>query len=294
MTTLLQPPAQDRPAAKTEPYAASAIRTVLTHVRSEPEDLPRLKAAAALARKLEATLFGMGSETVPPLGTDLTGLMQAQWYIEHFKQVERNLEQARAAFESETEGLATAWVQAADVPAEALARISRGADLIVAGGRPLKETDHYRNAEPAEVMLRAGRPVLVVPPMGGELRAEAVVVAWKDTREARRALGDAMPFLAAANDVLVLEVCGADDVDNAETRTAAVVAGLQRHKVNAHAQVVVGLDRIVTELNIAAVAIGADLIVAGGYGRSRLGEWLFGGVTRDLLQAPERFVLLSH
>lgn len=292
--TIHQNPVHD-PSAKAWSYPAAAFRTVLTHVRSEPEDLPRLKSAAALARKLDATLFGLGCELVPPLAaTDPAGMMAMAWYAELTNQVQLNLERAREVFEAEALGLGTHWAQAADVPAEALVRLSRSADLIVAGGRPLNETDRYRHADSAEVMLRAGRPVLVAPPAGGELRADSVVVAWKDTREARRALSDAMPFLVAANNVLVLEVCSADDVEDAEARTAAVVAGLERHKVSAQAQVVVDPDRIVTELNVAADNIGADLIIAGGYGRSRLGEWLFGGVTRDLLRTPERFVLLSH
>jgi nucleotide-binding universal stress UspA family protein len=95
--------------------------------------------------------------------------------------------------------------------------------------------------------------------------------------------------------VVVMEVCSHQDAAAAEVRTIAVVEGLKRHGVSAWPKVVVASpERVVVELDIEAQAIDADLIVAGGYGHSRFGEWVFGGVTYDLLHRPERFVLLSH
>jgi nucleotide-binding universal stress UspA family protein len=144
-------------------------------------------------------------------------------------------------------------------------------------------------------MLQSGRPVLVAPPAGGRLALEAVVVAWKDTREARRAISDALPLLRSAGEVVVMEVCGSDEAGDAGVHVASVVKGLARHGVKARAKVQTAPpERVATELNIEAQAIGADLIVAGGYGHTRIGEWVFGGVTFDLLNYPERFVLLSH
>jgi nucleotide-binding universal stress UspA family protein len=275
---------------------AAAIRTILVHVQAGKSGAARLKTAAELARKLDATLFGLAAETIPPLGgMDPTGVMEAGWYLEMREQVQRDQELAREAFREATKDLKTDFACAEGMPAEAMARASREADLIVAGGHPLSETDHYRCCGVAEVMLAAGRPVLVAPPQGGVLRADAVVVAWKDSRECRRALADAMPLLTAAQTVLVMEVCGKDETQDAELRAGSVVAGLKRHGVKAQARVAVAApDRVVTELNAAAESVGADLIVAGGYGHTRLGEWVFGGVTRDLLHDPQRFVLLSH
>jgi nucleotide-binding universal stress UspA family protein len=274
----------------------NAIRTILVHVQPGAAGAARLKTAVQLARKFDATLFGLAAEMVPPLGTmDPTGMMEGAWYVEMRDQVKRELELAREDFRAATRGLKTefAWIQ--DMPADAMARAARGADLILAGGHALAADDRYRVCDSAEVMLQAGRPVLVAPPKGGEFRGQAVVVAWKDSRESRRALADALPFVADAETVLVMEICGKEEAGDAELRTAAVVAGLKRHGVKAHARVVVApADRVAPELNIAAEAIGADLIVAGGYGHTRLGEWVFGGVTRDLLRGSERFVLLSH
>jgi nucleotide-binding universal stress UspA family protein len=291
MTTVLQ----DAPAARSSQAVQTAIRTILVHVQAEKAAAPRLACAVDLARRLDATLFGLAAEMIPPLGSmDPTGMVEGAWYLEMREQVQKNLEFARETFHEATRGLKTdfAWIQ--DMPAQALARAARAADLILVGGCSAFE-DRYRQCEPAEVMLHAGRPVLIAPPQGGSLKGEAVVVAWKDSRESRRALADALPFLERAETVLVMEVCDKDEAADAELRTKAVAAGLKRHDVKAHARVVVAApERVATELNIAAEAIGADLIVAGGYGHSRLGEWVFGGVTRDLLHRPERFVLLSH
>ena len=104
-----------------------------------------------------------------------------------------------------------------------------------------------------------------------------------------------LPFLKAAKDVVVLEVCDEGDFGDAELHTFTVVEHLRRHGVDARAKAAIApADCVCHEIGVTARAIGADLVVAGGYGHARLGEWVFGGVTRDLLQAPERFVLLSH
>ena len=286
---------QDAPAAKPMLAPGNVIRTVLVHVQAGASGDKRLATAIALARRFDATLFGLAAEAIPPLGAmDPTGLMQGEWYADMRQQVQSDLELAREAFHDATRGLKTdfAWIE--DLPSEAVARAARAADLIVAGGGPLSGTDRYRHCEAAQVMLSAGRPVLIAPPAGGALSAKSIVVGWKDSRESRRALGDALPFLAEAETVLVVEVCG-DDLGDAELRTGAVAAGLRRHGVAAQTRVVSAApERVALELHGAAESSGADLIVAGGYGHTRLGEWIFGGVTRDLLRQPERFVLLSH
>jgi nucleotide-binding universal stress UspA family protein len=275
---------------------SSTLRTVLVHVRADAEDLARLRAAAALAHGFQATLYGVGCEQAPPLGAmDPTGLVQGAWYAEMEQQVRDNLERAHDVFQDQARGLETQWSAVQGMPAETLAQLSRAADIIVADARPAVRKDRYRAAGAVELMLFSGRPVLLAPPHGGSLKGAAVVVAWKDTREARRALADALPLLEAAETVLVLEICNEDEVRDAEARTAAVAAGLQRHGVAAHARATVAPpERVLNELDVAADALGADLVVAGGYGHTRLGEWVFGGVTRDLLHYCERFVLLSH
>lgn len=295
MTTLTA----DAPATPKTSAAQLGVRTVLVHVEGDPAAAPRLATAADLARRFGATLFGLGAEMVPPLAvSDPTGLMQGEWYVEMRAQLERNLDRARESFQAAAVGMDAQWSSIEDMPSDAIARAARAGDLIVAGGAPLDGRDGYRACDTAALVLKSGRPVLIAPPKGGLLEGKAVVLAWKDTREARRALADALPFLAAAEMVLVVEVCPADEAQEAqeaERRIASVRDGLKRHGITAHGRVIKSApERVVADLNVAAQAVGADLIVAGGYGHTRMGEWVFGGVTRELLRHPDRFVLLSH
>jgi nucleotide-binding universal stress UspA family protein len=280
-----------RPQQKT-----GAIRSLLVHVEPGAESRARLLAAASLAQKLDATLIGVGAEMIQTAGvTDPFGVLGAEWVVELQKLVVDNLARAEATFRAETAGLKTEWLSLETYPGPAVARLARGADLVIAGGAPPSFTDDFRVAHTAELIVQCGRPVLVVPSEGGRLRGEAVVVAWKDTREARRAVADALPFLQSAEEVMVQAVCAKEVVADTEVQTASVVAYLQRHGVVARARVTVGsADDAVGELLATARLIDADLIVAGGYGHSRMGEWVFGGVTRSLLRQPNHFVLLSH
>lgn len=276
--------------------AARAIRAILVHVEPGAEAEARLETAVHLARRLDATLIGVGAEMTQALGIgDPLGVLGSDWVLQLEALVQDDLKRAEARFRDKAACVTSQWLALEAYPTGVIAQLSRGADLILAGGAPLRGAENYRCAQTAELVLQAGRPVLVAPPGGGELHGKAVVIAWKDTREARRAVADALPFLQMAEDVVVQSVCDHDHFGDAEVQTFAVVEHLRRHGVAARAKATIApADRTALELNIAADEIDADLIVAGGYGHSRLGEWVFGGVTKSLLQEPERFVLLSH
>jgi len=289
MTLLKDAPVQTA-AAKTQ----TMLKSILVHVEATPEASPRLHAAVDLARMFDATLIGVGVEMLQTY-SDPYGLLGGDWVIQLQSLVEDDLKRAEATFRAKTAGLKTEWTSIETFPSRALARRARAADLIVAGGAPLGFEGNYRAADPAELVMLSGRPVLVAPPKPGKFHGRAVVVAWKDTRESRRAVADAMPFLTAADQVLVVECCHKDDVADARANTADVVQHLRRHGVEAVGRAIATQpDRVSMELQTTAQEIGADLIVAGAYGHTRLGEWAFGGVTYDLLHFPESFVLLSH
>ena len=174
-----------------------------------------------------------------------------------------------------------------------LADAARGADLIVAGAASGWRENAYRDAATGELVVTAGRPVLIAAEKASATLGKRVLLAWKDAREARRAMSDAMPFFKRAEEVVVVEACEGEDLADAGLRVSSVAAALGRHGVKAVGKVVdtsPNLDAIIDQ----AKAVGADLIVAGGYGHSRLGEWVFGGVTHGLLEQRELAVLLSH
>jgi nucleotide-binding universal stress UspA family protein len=177
-----------------------------------------------------------------------------------------------------------------DSPKELLVREARAADLVIVGPR-------HGGAEydPGLILLRAGRPILLVPDTVGLLALRRVVVAWKDTRECRRAVRDALPLLRQAKEVLLVEIGEHGTQSQAKKNLADVGAYLVRHRVivagevwrEPHGPSADELFRFVEEEN-------ADLIVAGGYGHSRLGEFVFGGITRELLTASPVCCMLSH
>lgn len=120
-----------------------------------------------------------------------------------------------------------------------------------------------------------------------------MVVAWKDVREARRAVSDAMPFLVHAREVLVATVAE-QEPERAMASATDVVRYLINHGAKARAEIVNYRESEAGEALLGITQqIGADLIVSGGYGHGRFREWLLGGVTRTLLREVSLHRLMS-
>jgi nucleotide-binding universal stress UspA family protein len=179
-------------------------------------------------------------------------------------------------------------------PTQSLAFNARAADLIVTGSDDEGTRSRLRTIDPGELILSAGRPILFASKDHRPMTAENVLVAWKDTRECRRAVVDALPFLVAARHVLVATIAE-DDRISARDSIADVVRFLMKHGVKARSEVLDADKMDAAEaLLTAATETGADLIVAGGYGHSRLREWAFGGVTRGLIEDSSTNRLLAN
>jgi len=174
------------------------------------------------------------------------------------------------------------WRSSAHFPSEFIVAEARAADLVVIGREALPG-DVYHTYDPGAVIVAAGRPVLVVPRGLRRFQPSQVLIAWKDTREARRAVRDSLPFLKEAKSVsiAVVKPAGAENVGR---QIADVAQYLARHKVSVGRQIetVAGGEEGQVLLRLAKEN-AVDLIVAGAYGRTRLSEWIFGGVTRNLL-----------
>jgi nucleotide-binding universal stress UspA family protein len=171
---------------------------------------------------------------------------------------------------------------------------ARAADLVIIG-RKQDPRDLYYSLDPGITILRAGRPVMLVPEKIDLLEARRIMVAWKDTREARRAVRDALPFLKRAKETVIVTVCEHATETEAKQHIDDVENYLLRHKVIVGAKAFLSAEQsIATELLRFAENERADLIVSGGYGHSRLGEWALGGVTRELLSESPICCLFSH
>lgn len=270
--------------------------SLLVYVEIEGIPEQKVRIASELAKKFDAALIGLSARAVPPPFV-AEGVM-----IEEVSEADIKLMQAALAKRGDWfHGVASLdrqnveWRTALDFPGDALAREARCADLVIIGQQTQGRYDYYRSLDAGKVLFKLGRPALLVAPGVASLRAEHVVVAWKDTREARRAVLDAMPFLRAAKRVSVVEVCDRDEKEKALARINDVVRYLERHKINADPRPVLHRDRSdVNHLFQFALDEGADLLVAGAYGHSRLGEWIFGGMTREILASSPLCCLMSH
>jgi nucleotide-binding universal stress UspA family protein len=180
--------------------------------------------------------------------------------------------------------------------ADQLAHEARSADLIVVGSEPGDAApDPTREVGLRDLVMAAGRPVLVVPPDAAERRLERVLVGWKDTREAQRAVADALPLLARARTVTLAGIAAREELGPLGEQLSEVAAWLALHTVRAETVTRAARATHAAELSALASELGADLLVVGAYGHSRQRDWVLGGVTSDLLEHRQgRCTLLSH
>jgi nucleotide-binding universal stress UspA family protein len=267
-----------------------SFAAVMVHVDVEHDSERRVELAIGLADRFQAALIGVaGCALWPAFMAGDVGLTNSSQY--DFQKLMARFEQSGKKFHAQGRSLREIeWRSAPEPAGELLLREARAADLLVLGrGRSGDEAD------PGIIVLRAGRPVLLVPDAAAALPLRRVVVAWKDTRECRRAVRDALPFLQQAKEVLIVEIGEHESQSQGKKNLADVAAYLVRHRVIVAAELWRRPRRpAAAELLHIVEEEKADLIVAGGYGHSRLGEWIFGGVTRELLTASPVCCMLSH
>lgn len=270
-------------------------RSILVHVETDADAAPRIKLAADLAKRFDAHLIGIAACGVHPQLQSIDGAVVGGEVMAD--EQDRNVKRLKALGElfADLAGpvVPFSWRSFNMAPTEAIAENARAADVIVAGTPEGADTDDaLRSVDVGELILSAGKPVLLAGEGLEHVRAKDILVAWKDTREARRAVGCALPLLTSADRVQVIET-GNSDSKYAETGVKDVAEFLSRHGVNVEARVVDRSGPTGRQLAWIADEMGADLVVSGGYGHSRLREWVFGGVTRHLLQETARNRLMS-
>lgn len=261
-----------------------SYKSVLVNIDIDGPVIPIVKVAIDIARRHDARLIGLcGADAPLPMATPEGGVLIAEAWQQMRDDIEERFTEVRSEFDGLTAGsVRAAWRQSLTSPTHAVVQAAQAADLIViAASEGAATGDPYRHANPASVVLRAGRPVLVVRDKVEQFNAERIVVAWKNTREARRAIADAVPLLVAAKEVTVVTVVAEldqwirDGLDD-------VLAFLAEHGIKATPRLIESTDEYIELLNFIDRS-DADLVVSGAYGHSRLREWAFGGVTRALL-----------
>lgn len=270
--------------------------SIMVHVGIDEASDVRVALAGSLAEKFDATLIGItGWGRRPPFVVEGVVIESGPTAAE-VEEMKAELTKLGDAFRSSAGkgGRSIEWRADVEYPSDLIVREARAADLIVISG-PERTPHVFRSVDPGTVLLKAGRPVLVAPRGLSALAAKQVMIAWKNSREARRALRDALPFLQQAEKVFVVEACADSGAENAKSDVADVVHYLERHRISTASPLTLRVKgAVATELIGVAHEQRIDLIVAGAYGHTRLGEWVFGGVTRDLLAASSICCLFSH
>jgi nucleotide-binding universal stress UspA family protein len=259
-----------------------AYKDLLVIVDDDPCARERVSHAADLAERFDAHLAGLcvSSISVP--------------------EALQKTAAARELFEGAVgqRGISAEWRTATGFPVDVAAVQARYADLVVLGQLDPEDAQAPVNSPPPEdIALSVGRPTLVIPYVGSYSPiGHRILVAWDASREATRALNDAIPLLAAAAEVTVLTVDPpVGRTEHGDIPGADIALHLARHGVKAQVEKTVsGFVGIGDVLLSRASDLGADLLVMGAYGHSRARELVVGGATRTVLRSMMLPVLMSH
>ena len=272
-----------------------SIKSILLHLSQDSRNAARTAAALGLAETHGAHVTALYTMSPPQLPAYVMGYVPPdllQKYVDDAR-AEAAAEQVRFAAAAKARGIATEWRLEEGQPHDILARQARYADLVVIG-QPEEDNQAPATADlPDELTLTSGRPVLTIPYAGEFDRiGRKILVAWNGSREGARAVHDALPLLKAADEVVVygVNVSTADHLPGAD-----IAQSLARHGVSVRVEHSVARDISVGDALLGALSDeGADLLVMGAYGHSRVRELALGGATRQVLRHMTAPVLMSH
>ena len=279
------------------------LKNIEVFVDATPEGEQRIDYAATLAHQCGAHLAGIHvvSAVRPEYRSD--------YYVIGEKAIRALLVERKAADEAVTSNVRRRFeaisanrdlsaefrVIRRGGPDEDLTLSSLHSDLVVIGQRELQELKGY--ASPEKLLLSSGAPILVIPSgwKSGSI-GNQILVGWNASREARRAVADALPFLVAASSVTLLVVDSQQRAGrHGEEPGADIALYLARHGVRVEVEQVLSKGSPVADIILSyAAEHGVDLIVIGAYSHARPVEMMFGGVTRSLLKEAPVPVLMSR
>jgi len=268
------------------------IQSILVHIDAGPHGAARLQVARRLGGQLGAGVTALYAVT--PLYIQLSVELAAASTSNALLALDQErLDAARklVASAAAEPGLPIEWSEAPEAPEASFIRQALYADLLVLGQH---DRDHRDTGVPPDfvqsVLIASGKPALLVPYVGtGASTFDTVFIAWKEAREAARAVTAALPILGAARAVHV-------GLDAAMPDGKALLQGfLQRHGVQARFHTLVDDTAQAgnTMLSMAA-DLGADLMVMGCYGHSRAREFVLGGASHTVLGSMTLPVLMAH
>jgi nucleotide-binding universal stress UspA family protein len=277
-------------------------KDLLVHLDDSKGCAKRVDVAVRLARQHGAHLTGVYPIVEIPLlhyirrriprdiqaGMDAEAQRQAETALKGFREA---AERGGVAYETRTDHALETTL------ASVLSMHARYADLAVLGQVNPHGPPYVGQLLPEEVVLLSGRPGLIVPyDRAPDTSPERVLIAWDASREAARAVSDALPILQQATSVLVVSINPKSaPLGHSEIRGADIARHLARHNVKVEVQSVETDAGDVGEALLSFAADGGcDLLVMGAYAHSRTRELVLGGATRTILKKMTLPVLMAH
>jgi nucleotide-binding universal stress UspA family protein len=187
-------------------------------------------------------------------------------------------------------GPSAQWIREIGAEPAWIVQQGRTADLLVIGRPGADEGVSLDTIETA--LLECGRPLLIPPTAPLSAIPETVAIAWKDTPQTARALTGALPFLSTAKQILILTV--AEDQSSPDQDAERLANSLRWHSASVSVRHLQSDGRSAPDTLLSAAAEQAALVIMGGYGHSRLREWIFGGFTLRVLRDAQVPVLIMH
>lgn len=276
-------------------------KTILVHFDTTPQAGARLELALSIAQSCGAHLIGLYLPELAQL-PGLVGVKIPPSLLDQMNREKlRRRNEATDSFDRAVSGSGLTsyeWRAPAGFSTDTAINEARYSDLAIIGQRNPEEPNPFLPQGFEEsLLIGTGGPVLMTPYTGKDIKvAENVLVAWNGTREAARAVKDALPLLARARKVTVMTIGPRPAGRESPDASAADVARfLSRHDI--HAETVFDADVAIDAgewLLSRASDLGAQLIVMGAYGHTRMRELILGGVTKTLLNEMTVPVLMSH
>jgi nucleotide-binding universal stress UspA family protein len=274
-------------------------KTIVVHCDADKKVSNRLAVAAELADRFGSTLVAVHPR--PPFEVPAfdVGINTAPLIEAYEKSAYANQVEARTAFDTAVKGrhVPAEWRVIDSFADDALAINARYADLLVVGQADDDEIGPTQADLPETIAIATGRPVLVVPHIGAPRKpGKVVMLCWNASRESALAASEALPFLKAAERVIVLIIDPHKSSQSHGAEPGADVATwLARHGVKVTVQREPAGDTEIGNVILSRAAdYDVDLIVMGVYGHSRMRELILGGASRTLLSSMTVPVLMAH
>ena len=281
------------------------MKTILVPYHDEHAGRSALATAILVARRFGSyvegqLVWGAPQVVLGPgmtLSPDYIRVLSDEWRElsatarEHFLAVADEHGLPHRELDTAGDGPAVGWYEVEGREPDVVGHRGRAFDLIVLGRTAASSVGRWRETCEA-ALFESGRPVIIAPSEAPERLGRTILVAWNGSTETARAIGLAMPFLAAADAVAVVSVSGSGV---AGPSAGEIARHLARHGIAASSREIEAQGRPAGEALLdEAGDMGADLVIKGAFTHSRLRQVIFGGTTQHILEYARIPVLMAH